>query len=75
MPEQIEAFCAADQFFEKFAVFWPDARKDRQSAKKRVEGKWALSGYETGKGWAFGQMTVRRDREEDAFVTDVEFRY
>lgn len=41
----------------------------------RVEGRWALSGYETGKGWAFGQMTVRRDREEDEFVTEVEFRY
>lgn len=44
----------------------------------RAEGRWALSGYEAGKGPIFGEVTIRKNdssAEGDEFLTETRYTY
>src|SRR5262249_53069132 len=42
----------------------------------RLAGRWALSGYQTGKGPVYGTVTIRADAEsDDEFVTETRYVY
>jgi quinohemoprotein amine dehydrogenase len=41
----------------------------------RLEGRWAISGYETGKGPLFGQVTIAPQGENGDFTTETTFTY
>jgi quinohemoprotein amine dehydrogenase len=41
----------------------------------RLEGRWAVSGYEAGKGPVFGQVTITPQGTEGDFTTETTFTY
>src|SRR5437870_259435 len=41
----------------------------------RLDGRWAVSGYETGKGPVFGQVTVTAQGESGDFTTETTLTY
>jgi len=41
----------------------------------RLDGRWALSGYETGKGPVFGIVTITPQGDAGDFTTDTKFTY
>jgi quinohemoprotein amine dehydrogenase len=41
----------------------------------RIDGRWAISGYEAGKGPIYGQMTVASQGDNGDFTTETTFTY
>lgn len=41
----------------------------------RLEGSWALTGYEAGEGPVYGRVTIKPGTGPDEFVTDVSYTY
>jgi quinohemoprotein amine dehydrogenase len=41
----------------------------------RLDGRWAISGYETGKGPIFGLLTIAAQGDGGDFTTDTKFTY
>jgi len=41
----------------------------------RLDGRWAIAGYETGKGPIFGLMTIAAQGDAGDFTTDTKFTY